>query len=86
MFATHDRIGMNEYNLAVKREARERAPSNWLDQVESISGVTVIARSEVRAKVEVEDDDAFARLVDLVHSYCYVEPPIPHHVLGSAGR
>lgn len=80
----HREALLTEYILAIRRDARDTAPPDWLERVQRIHGVTLITESPGRARVSV-DDEAYQRLVDAIGSFCHVEPLIPHHVLGQGG-
>ena len=66
------------YIVAVQRERRDQAPSDWKQQVANVAGVTVLNHNDLpNLQIEVTDeglDQLRRQLGDLL----YIEPLVPH--------
>ena len=64
---------MAAYWIAVKREARDRVPHDWVERLKSIPGLRVPEGARApRVRVEAEPD-AIAVAKRLVAEFCHVE-------------
>ena len=64
---------MATYWIAVKRDARDRVPHDWVERLKSIPGLKVPEGARApRVRVEAEPD-AIAVAKRLVGEFCHVE-------------
>ena len=70
-------MAVASYIVALRREHREDAPSDWVEQLNALEGVSVIGASSKRAQVSA-DDQGIERLRDALGSYTHIEPIIEH--------
>lgn len=71
----------NRYVVAVKRKMRNRVPSDWMDQLQMIDGLSLV--SEPRSyRVLVEANPEAVELAQaMLGDYCHIEPLIWHEPL-----
>lgn len=70
-----------QYVIAVKRERREAAPSNWKQPLRSIAGLRIIGDDDpLRVQVEASDE-AIAEVRRVLGHLCHIEPIIRHRPL-----
>lgn len=68
----------HRYVVAVRRESRASAPSDWLETLGSLPGVSVVGASDVRAQVEATAEGA-ERIRAELGAFCHVEEAVAHH-------
>jgi hypothetical protein len=69
---------MSTYIIAVKREMRQTAPTNWLDMLRDIEGLTIRGASNPQ-RVQVEaSDEAIEEVRRRLGQWCHIEPAILH--------
>ena len=67
---------MEQFVIAIKRESRESAPSDWLEQIGNIEGVSIISDPADRI-IRVEGPEGIGIiLIELIGEYCHIEPVI----------
>ena len=77
---------MERYIIGIRREARDRVPTNWLEALAGIEGLTVIgAANSARVQV-VASAQAIERARQLCGGYCHIEAPIEHRPVGAPVR
>lgn len=67
---------MTTYTIAIKREALDWAPYNWIHDVWQTRGVHLLSWSATRARVEIDTDEALYELAELISGYAHIEPLI----------
>jgi hypothetical protein len=68
----------NRYIVALRRDQQADAPSDWVDRIGALEGVSVVGTTGKRAQVAA-DDDGLRRLRDELGSFTHIEPIIEHH-------
>lgn len=69
------------YVIAVKRERREAASSNWKEPLRSIAGLRIIGDNDpLRVQVEASDE-AISEVRRVLGHLCHIEPVIEHRPL-----
>lgn len=73
---------MNQrYIIAIKRERRDTASSNWKEPLRSIAGLAIVGDDDpLRVQVEATDK-AIAEARRLLGDCCHIEPIIMHRPL-----
>lgn len=67
-----------KYIIALKREKRDTAPPDWIDQLREIDGLEALPHaSPVRLEVEATDR-AIATAKERLGDFIHVEPAISH--------
>ncbi len=70
---------METYLIALKRERRQKAPDDWVEQIRAVPGVRLVGQSQpfmVRIQATPE---ALEKIHALVGDSCHIEPIILHH-------
>lgn len=68
-----------QYIVAVKRECRQQAPSDWRQRVRRLPEVTIVGSGDMpRLLVEVSPR-GLEQLRQAVGPYCHIEKVIMHH-------
>jgi hypothetical protein len=70
-------VADSTYIVALRRDRRDDAPSDWIDLLRQLEGVSVVGASSRRAQV-LADHDGVERLRDAVGPYTHIEPAIEH--------
>ena len=73
-------VAIEEYFIAIKRGARETAPKNWIEILESVNGVKVIGAGPTRAQFRASSE-AIEQVGNLLGGYCHIERKILHRPL-----
>ena len=69
---------MESYVIAIRREARDKAPPGWQELLQDIQGLTIHpAANPSRIQVEASAE-AIERVRQLVGGFCHIEPVIYH--------
>ena len=62
----------DQYIIAVRREARETAPKDWIQQLGAQDGVEVVGESARRVQIRATPE-AIQSVHHLVGAYCHIE-------------
>jgi hypothetical protein len=68
----------HRYIVALRRDQQADAPTDWVDRIGALEGVSLIGATGKRAQVDA-DDDGLQRLRDEIGSFTHIEPVIEHH-------
>lgn len=71
---------MDQYVIAVKREARDTAPRNWIDLLDAQEGVEVLGTGAKRVQIRATTE-AIQTVRNLVGAYCHIEKKTLHKPL-----
>jgi hypothetical protein len=71
-------MATNQYVVAWRRASRDHAPSDWLQKIGAIDGVSVVGATEHRAQVTA-DEAGLARIQRDFGPEMLIEPVIVHH-------
>jgi hypothetical protein len=74
-------MATNEYIVAVRREQRNETPTDWVQQIGAIDGVSVVGSTGKRAQVAA-DAAGIAQLRQDFGSRILIEPVIAHRIQG----
>ncbi|HEX2698736.1 MAG TPA: hypothetical protein VHM89_00845 [Acidimicrobiales bacterium] len=66
-----------QYIVAVRRSQRTVAPEDWLDQLRSTEGISVVGEMSGRAQISAAGD-AVERLRAELGAFLHIEPLIEH--------
>ncbi len=69
---------MASYVIAVRRDARDRAPADWIERLAAVPGLTVEGAAHPERVQVKANRPALARARVLVGGFCRIEPVIPH--------
>jgi hypothetical protein len=61
------------YWIAVKRESRDEAPSDWRDQLTRVQGLQILSRPGSERVRVVATEQAIREAITLVGDFCHVE-------------
>lgn len=67
----------DHYVVAWRRESRRHAPSDWVQQIGAIEGVSVVGATDRRAQVAA-DEAGIARIRESFGPGMLIEPVIEH--------
>ena len=68
----------NRYVIAVKRAMRDQAPSDWVDRLQEIEGLRLVAEAQANRVLVEAHPNAIEAACTLLGDYCHVEPLIDH--------
>ena len=71
-------VSMTEYFVAVKRGKRGEVSSNWMDDLETISGVNVKEKSSSDRVSVFATPEGVENLRRALGEFCHIEPVIIH--------
>ena len=71
---------LDQYVIAVKREARDTAPKNWIDLLGAQEGVEVLGTGTKRVQIRATTK-AIETVRHLVGAYCHIEKMTLHRPL-----
>ena len=71
---------LDQYVIAVKREARDMVPHNWIGLLGAQEGVEVLGAGTKRVQIRATAK-AIETVRNLVGRYCHIEKMSPHKPL-----
>jgi hypothetical protein len=70
-------VATHTYIVAIRRDCRHDAPTDWVERLNRVDGVSVIGASDRRAQIAA-DDCAVERVREDLGAFALVEPVIEH--------
>ncbi len=73
-------MAVDQYVIAIKREARASAPKNWIEIISAVEGTELLGAGPKRMQMRATPE-AFKTVRELVGAFCYIEKMIIHKPL-----
>ena len=68
----------DRYVIAVKRNMRDQAPHDWVNQLEKVDGLKLVSKAKSNRVMVEANPKAIEVARTILSDYCYIEPLILH--------